>query len=73
VKPALSKTKERYKDFDYDFIDNNMIDCEEDVRAEEPSRPRRAARVPSKYNDFITIPPPPGGTAILPEYIHYYG
>jgi hypothetical protein len=19
------------------------------------------------------IPPPPGGTAILPEYIHYYG
>jgi hypothetical protein len=20
-----------------------------------------------------TIPPPPGGTAILPEYIHYYG
>jgi hypothetical protein len=22
---------------------------------------------------FITIPPPPGGTAILPEYIHYYG
>jgi hypothetical protein len=24
--------------------------------------------------DFIsTIPPPPGGTAILPEYIHYYG
>jgi hypothetical protein len=22
---------------------------------------------------FNTIPPPPGGTAILPEYIHYYG
>jgi hypothetical protein len=21
----------------------------------------------------FTIPPPPGGTAILPEYIHYYG
>jgi hypothetical protein len=21
----------------------------------------------------IPIPPPPGGTAILPEYIHYYG
>jgi hypothetical protein len=23
--------------------------------------------------DVIRIPPPPGGTAILPEYIHYYG
>jgi hypothetical protein len=22
---------------------------------------------------FFRIPPPPGGTAILPEYIHYYG
>jgi hypothetical protein len=22
---------------------------------------------------YDTIPPPPGGTAILPEYIHYYG
>jgi hypothetical protein len=22
---------------------------------------------------YTTIPPPPGGTAILPEYIHYYG
>jgi hypothetical protein len=22
---------------------------------------------------YSTIPPPPGGTAILPEYIHYYG
>jgi hypothetical protein len=22
---------------------------------------------------YIRIPPPPGGTAILPEYIHYYG
>jgi hypothetical protein len=22
---------------------------------------------------LIRIPPPPGGTAILPEYIHYYG
>jgi hypothetical protein len=21
----------------------------------------------------INFPPPPGGTAILPEYIHYYG
>jgi hypothetical protein len=35
-----------------------------------------------KYNTFnglktpheiFRIPPPPGGTAILPEYIHYYG
>jgi hypothetical protein len=22
---------------------------------------------------YLGIPPPPGGTAILPEYIHYYG
>jgi hypothetical protein len=22
---------------------------------------------------YYTIPSPPGGTAILPEYIHYYG
>jgi hypothetical protein len=22
---------------------------------------------------YVRIPPPPGGTAILPEYIHYYG
>jgi hypothetical protein len=22
---------------------------------------------------FLYFPPPPGGTAILPEYIHYYG
>jgi hypothetical protein len=22
---------------------------------------------------YFRIPPPPGGTAILPEYIHYYG
>jgi hypothetical protein len=22
---------------------------------------------------IFRIPPPPGGTAILPEYIHYYG
>jgi hypothetical protein len=22
---------------------------------------------------LLRIPPPPGGTAILPEYIHYYG
>jgi hypothetical protein len=22
---------------------------------------------------YSRIPPPPGGTAILPEYIHYYG
>jgi hypothetical protein len=25
------------------------------------------------WADILTIPPPPGGTAILPEYIHYYG
>jgi hypothetical protein len=25
------------------------------------------------YLLFSRIPPPPGGTAILPEYIHYYG
>jgi hypothetical protein len=25
------------------------------------------------FNSFFRIPPPPGGTAILPEYIHYYG
>jgi hypothetical protein len=24
-------------------------------------------------NCIFSIPPPPGGTAILPEYIHYYG
>jgi hypothetical protein len=24
-------------------------------------------------NSIFRIPPPPGGTAILPEYIHYYG
>jgi hypothetical protein len=23
--------------------------------------------------NYFHIPPPPGGTAILPEYIHYYG
>jgi hypothetical protein len=22
---------------------------------------------------LLRIPPPPGGTAILPKYIHYYG
>jgi hypothetical protein len=26
-----------------------------------------------KYVSNILNPPPPGGTAILPEYIHYYG
>jgi hypothetical protein len=26
-----------------------------------------------QFTFFVTIPPPPGGTAILPEYIHYYG
>jgi hypothetical protein len=25
------------------------------------------------YLEIFRIPPPPGGTAILPEYIHYYG
>jgi hypothetical protein len=26
-----------------------------------------------RFRDLLTIPRPPGGTAILPEYIHYYG
>jgi hypothetical protein len=28
---------------------------------------------PSTIIHNSRIPPPPGGTAILPEYIHYYG
>jgi hypothetical protein len=29
--------------------------------------------VSDKKINYFRIPPPPGGTAILPEYIHYYG
>jgi hypothetical protein len=34
--------------------------------------PRTALQICMFHFNF-TIPPPPGGTAILPEYIHYYG
>jgi hypothetical protein len=35
----------------------------------------RTFRGSNRYvpNIGFRIPPPPGGTAILPEYIHYYG
>jgi hypothetical protein len=35
---------------------------------EKPTNPQF-----QKNWDNYRIPPPPGGTAILPEYIHYYG
>jgi hypothetical protein len=34
--------------------------------------PRTALQI-CMFHFNPTIPPPPGGTAILPEYIHYYG
>jgi hypothetical protein len=34
--------------------------------------PRTALQI-CMFHFNATIPPPPGGTAILPEYIHYYG
>jgi hypothetical protein len=45
---------------------------------EESYNVHRSSRLPFALKLFKTcclyrIPPPPGGTAILPEYIHYYG
>jgi hypothetical protein len=34
---------------------------------------RHKKRLTLNFIKKTTIPPPPGGTAILPEYIHYYG
>jgi hypothetical protein len=65
--------------------EDRILVAEEEILHEIENQPQTSSRRLANHvrvSQFIVwmkiqllsrMPPPPGGTAILPEYIHYYG